>query len=172
MERPLSDEYNSYHSRYISLVPEGDFFSLLNQSTEQIQSIFSRTTKDREDYAYAPGKWTIKEVLLHINDTERVMAFRALVAARGDKEAILPNMDQDVFAANADINGRSLSMLLDEFLAIRKSTVMLFENISPEKTKWRVNINGHSTSPRALGYVIIGHGLHHLNILEQKYLVI
>jgi DinB superfamily len=171
MERPKEGEYNPLFNTYLRLVPEGDFFTLLNENTEKLRSFFEKIGQDREDYSYAPGKWTIRQVLLHINDTERVMSFRALVAARGDNRAILPNMDQDLYAENAEVNGRSLAMLLDEFLAIRKLSTILFRNISAEKATWRVNVNGHPTSPRALGYVIIGHGLHHLKILDEKYLI-
>ncbi len=170
MVRPGTGEFNPYFSRYIDLVPQGDFYELLNKNTEEVQWRFESIPREKEDFAYGPSKWSISQMLLHMSDTERVMSFRALLASRGDSEAECPNMDQDLFALNADINGRNLAQLLDEFLTVRKSTVYLLENISPEKSKWRVNVAGHSVSPRALGYVIIGHAIHHLRILETRYL--
>ncbi|HTE08293.1 MAG TPA: DinB family protein [Flavitalea sp.] len=170
MERPVTGEFNPYFSRYINLVPEGSFYDLLRQNTEEVQSRFESIPKGKENFAYATSKWTVNQMLLHMTDTERVMSFWALLASRGDREAECPNMDQDLFALNAEINGRDLAQLLDEFLTVRKSTVYLFENISAEKSKWRVNVAGHSVSPRALGYIIIGHAIHHLRILETRYL--
>jgi uncharacterized damage-inducible protein DinB len=170
MERPVTGEFNPYFSRYIDLVPEGNFYELLSRNTEEVLRRFQSIPKEKESFAYAPSKWTIGQMLLHMTDTERVMSYRALLASRGDNEALCPSMDQDLFALNAEINGRDLAQLLDEFLTVRKSTVCLLENISAEKSKWRVNVAGHSASPRALGYVIIGHAIHHLRILETRYL--
>jgi len=100
MERPVTGEFNPYFSRYINLVPEGNFYELLRLNTEEVQSRFGSVPKEKENFAYAPSKWTIGQMLLHMTDTERVMSFRALLASRGDREAECPNMDQDLFALN------------------------------------------------------------------------
>ena len=122
------------------------------------------------DYSYGRDKWTIKQVLLHITDTERVMQYRALMAARGDNETPQSAMNENIFAQNAAVSNRSMQDLLAEFTIVRASTNCLLQNLTSEQTTWGIIANGHIITPRAIGYIIIGHVLHHINIINERYL--
>ncbi|MEN7551108.1 DinB family protein [Rapidithrix thailandica] len=170
MQKPLSNEYNPYYQNYIDLVPDGDFFEMLRDQRGAIVRFFEDLPEEKYDYQYAEGKWTIKEVLMHILDTERVMAYRALVAARGDKTTKLQNMDEGLYARNMNASDRTMKSLLDEFKAIRHSTVFLYENMPEEQSQWEADAVTHPFTARALGYIIIGHVQHHLNVIQERYL--
>ena len=121
------------------------------------------------DKIYAPGKWTINEIIQHITDNERVQAYRALRIARNDKTP-LPGYDENLFAANVQPAGRSLDDLLEEFAVVRKSNIILFENFSDE-VQQRTGVCNNATIPvLALGFVLVGHQLHHASIIREKYL--
>jgi hypothetical protein len=103
-------------------------------------------------------------------DTERVMAYRALTVARGDSSAVLPNMDENLFASHANVTGRTMGDLLNEFMAVRENTALLFGYMNDGESGFKGSVLGHEITPRALGYIIIGHAQHHLNIVKAKYL--
>ena len=103
-------------------------------------------------------------------DTERVMSYRALTVARGDAHSVLPNMDENLFALHANVSGRTVEDLLNEFLVVREATTLLYGYMKEEQTVFKGNVLGHVITPRALGYVIIGHAMHHKNIIRQRYL--
>lgn len=170
MEKPSKDEYNPFFETYIKLVEAGDFTDLLRTNHKKIIDFFQSIPASEHDYAYAPGKWTIKQVALHITDTERVMQYRALTIARGDLESDLPGMDENQFAIEANTEGRSLDDILNEFSAVRQSTELLFAQISEKQSIYVGKANGHPATPRALGYIILGHPLHHLNVIKERYL--
>lgn len=107
---------------------------------------------------------------MHLIDTERVMSYRALTVSRGDKNAQLPGMDENLFAANANVSGRGIEDLLNEFMIVRDSTSLLFGYMTEAQTLFTGNVLGHTITPRALGYIIIGHAEHHMNIIRQRYL--
>lgn len=172
MQKPLEGEYNPYFKKYIDLVPEGDFLFLLKQNLNEAVSFFESIPFEKHNYQYAVGKWTIKEVLMHIMDTERVMSYRALVSARADKTTILYTMDEDLYAAAANVNisRRTMEDLLIELKAIRVATEKLYENITENQSKFLASGLTHPISARALGYIMIGHVLHHLNVVKERYL--
>ncbi len=170
MNRPELTEHREYFKRYIDMVPEGPYAGTLMQNTKDMISLLDSISPDKHNYRYAEGKWSIKEVLLHIMDTERIFAYRVLTAVRGDSESLLPMMDENKFAANADVSNRTMQDMLEEFRAIRISTLKLFENMTEEQTKLTANTSGFNTSARAIGYMIIGHALHHMNVLRERYL--
>lgn len=170
MNRPLPSEYHPFYNGYIQLVQDGNFLQLLKANTLHVNSFFSGLRKEKHDYRYEPGKWTIKQILLHLVDTERVMGYRALTVARGDKHSQLPNMDENLFASNASVTGRGMEDLLSEFMVIRDGTSLLFGYMSETQTAFTGNVLGHNITPRALGYIIIGHTEHHMNIIRQRYL--
>jgi uncharacterized damage-inducible protein DinB len=130
---------------------------------------FEGIPEEKLDYRYAEGKWTIKEVFMHIIDTERVFSYRGLVAARGDASPHY-RMDEDVYARNVDVSQRSLQSLLSEFKAVRASTEHLYANITDAQSKLKCNLVTHPMTARAIGYFVIGHVKHHLNIIQQRYL--
>lgn len=170
MNRPLPNEYNPFFEGYIRLVEAGDFYELLDSTHKTIVGFIRSVPGSKHDYAYAPGKWTLKQVALHITDTERVMQYRALTVARGDLASDLPAMDENQFASEANVDGRTMEDILNEFSVVRESTRLLFANISDRQSIFIGKANGHPITPRALAYIILGHPLHHLNIIKERYL--
>src|SRR5438045_572141 len=114
MNKPRPAEYHPFFNGYIQNVPDGNFIHLLDENTKHVESLFRSIEKAKADYRYQPGKWTIRQMILHISDTERVMSYRALTIARGDIHAMFSSMDQDVFAAHADVGKRTIDDLLNE----------------------------------------------------------
>lgn len=170
MKKPDKEEYNPYFDRYISLVPEGDYIKLLRENSKEIISFFESIPEEKHNYRYAEGKWSIKDILMHITDTERVMCYRALVAARGDSKTILCNMEEDLYASNVDLTGRTLESILSEFGSLRKATELFFENLRDEAAKFKAKTETHPITARAVGYVLIGHSMHHIQIIRERYL--
>jgi uncharacterized damage-inducible protein DinB len=169
VQRPSADEYAAGYKQYFDLVSEGDYLSLLKENSIETVTFFETIPDEKLDYKYAEGKWTIKEVFMHIIDTERVFSYRGLVAARGD-ESPHYRMDERLYAGNVDVSRRSLRSLLAEFNAVRASTQILYENLSDAQSKLLCNIVTHPMTARAIGYFLIGHVKHHLNIIAQRYL--
>jgi hypothetical protein len=170
MQRPQTGEYIPYYQKYIDLIPDGPFAERLQENTENAISFFGQLPVEKHNYRYGPDKWTIKEALMHVIDTERAMSFRAMVAARGDSEMPLHIMEENLYARNVDVTNRSMESLLEEFTAVRKATELLLLNIAEEQTKWTCNIAGNKVTPRALGYMMLGHTVHHINIVRDRYL--
>jgi uncharacterized damage-inducible protein DinB len=169
MKPPAADEYASGYQKYFDLVSVGEYLSLLRQNSRSTIQFFEKLPAAKSDYRYAEGKWTIKEVLMHINDTERVFAYRGLVAARGDATPHY-RMDEELYAENVDVSSRPIASLLSEFKAVRAATEALFENITEAQSKLRCNIVTGPMTARAIGYFLIGHIQHHLNVIEERYL--
>jgi hypothetical protein len=174
MKRPGEDEYNPFFSRYIKLVPGSDFMQLLGQQTADTVNFMRSIPKEKYEYRYAQGKWTTKQILMHLIDTEKVMNYRALAAARGDIAIVLPNMDEDLYAANADVTSRSMESLLEEFEAVRTVTEIFYGTLETEASQRKAfsETNGvkNAITARAVGYIIIGHVMHHLNTIRERYL--
>lgn len=171
MQQPQANEYRPFFQRYIDLVPEGDIIETLRQQAKEAVTFFTSLPADKHDYRYAQGKWSIKQVLMHIIDTERVMSYRALVAARGDTTTVLHGMDENLYAETAPYSGRTMEEILDEFSAVRASTIYLFANTSIEQSVQQANnSDGSYFTTRALAYIIAGHLLHHLGIIKERYL--
>jgi uncharacterized damage-inducible protein DinB len=168
MQRPAAGEYAAGYQQYFDLVPAGDYLSLLKQDSIDTVRYFEGIPEEKLDYRYAEGKWTIKEVFMHIIDTERVFSYRGLVAARGDASPHY-RMDEELYARNVDVSQRSLQSLLSEFKAVRASTEHLYANITDAQSKLKCNIVTHPMTTRAIGYFVIGHVKHHLNIIQQRY---
>lgn len=167
--RPKQDEYNPYYETYIGIVPEGEVGDMLRAAEAKTLELFAGLTEEQADYRYAPGKWSLKEVLGHINDNERVMAYRLLRIARGDQTP-LPGYDQDVLIANAGFAERSLASLVAEYQTIRQSTLPLVDNLTAEAWARMGNMSDHPVSARAIGYILVGHERHHIEVIKQRYL--
>lgn len=165
---PHEGEYESYYTGYVNWVIGKDIPSLLSEQVDEIRKFYEQMGEEKSLLAYETGKWTGKEVLGHIIDTDRIMTFRALCFARGEKAA-LPGFDQDQYVVNADFNNIPLSALLEEFEFSRKALVSLVKNL-PESSYANIgNANGFRVSVRALIHIIAGHAQHHINVLKQKY---
>jgi len=169
-KRPQSSEHPPYYDHYINLVKEDDIIKALKNQVIGAQAIISEIPEDKENYAYAEGKWTIKEVLGHIIDTERILGYRAIRFSRKDK-TILPGFDENSFVANANFNKRTLYDLAHEFAIVRESNIASFKHFDEETLNQMGNANGKEVSVRAILFMIVGHAAHHLNIIKSKYLL-
>jgi len=167
--RPRSGEYAPYYDRYISLVPGNDILAALDEQRRQMLLLLSGRTEADGDLRYAPDKWTLKEVVGHLNDTERIMSYRALRIARGDATPI-EGFEQDDYVRNAPFARRPLEDLIEDYIAVRRATVSLFRNLDEPAWSRRGVANKNEVTVRALAYIIAGHELHHRKILEEKYL--
>ena len=166
--RPAPDEYLAYYERYITLVPDGSLVDTLVDQHRDTIRMLREVSDDRGLYAYAPGKWTIKEVIGHLSDAERVFSYRALRFARGDGQP-LAGFDENAYAPAGRFNERPIGDLVDEFQAIRAATVHLFRYLNDEELARRGIANNNPISVRALGFVIAGHERHHAKLLRERY---
>ena len=167
--RPQPSEHAEYYGRYIQRVPDGDVVSLLREQLMETVALLRDVSGEREDHAYGPGKWSIKQVVGHMIDTERVMAYRALRFARNDKTE-LPGFDENSFVANANFPSRTLGDLLEELQVVRASTIQFAKHLDGEALTRRGSANGQEVTVRALIYIIAGHERHHAAILRERYL--
>ena len=169
MQKPLSNEYHPNYQKYFDLVPEGDYLEILGQNSTETVSFFENIPDEKHDYRYAEGKWTIKELLMHIIDTERVFSYRALTAARGDDSPHY-RMDEELYARNVDVSQRTMQSLISEFSAVRSSSEKLFENLTDAQSEMWCNIVPNKMTSRAIGYFLIAHIRHHVNVIKERYL--
>ena len=165
--RPGADEHSAYFGKYVERVPEGDLMALLREQIVETAALLRRT-RDRADFAYAPGKWSVKQVVGHLADVERVMAYRALWIARNDQTP-LPGFDENAWVDNANFGSRTLDDLVDEFEVVRASTVQLAGHLDPDAFARRGTSNGNPMSVRALLYIIAGHERHHVALFRERY---
>ena len=170
MSRPATDTYPSHFEPYVKLVPEEDFKNALKNQSSEAENFLKTISEQQSLYRYAEGKWSLKEVLQHIIDAERVFAYRAMAFARGDKNN-LPSFDENSYAANSRANERSWQDLVTEFATIRRSSEMLFNSFSEDILNFSGTANNHPVTVRALGYITVGHLKHHINIIKERYLV-
>ncbi|MEZ5042209.1 MAG: DinB family protein [Saprospiraceae bacterium] len=168
-KRPESNEYNPYYETYIGKVGDGDILSILSQQSKTIPAFFQGLAAKHWDYRYANDKWTIKEVLLHIIDAERVFAYRALRVGRHDTTP-LPGFDQDPFVLYSNANERSPASLLAEYAAVREASLQLFANLPADAWEQLGRASDSPISPLALAYIIAGHEVHHVKIIKERYL--
>ncbi|MFT4032545.1 MAG: DinB family protein [Siphonobacter sp.] len=172
IQHPAEGEYPmiQYFSNYIDLVAdEQDVFEVLKRQCDQIVRLYETLIlPEQAEFRYAEGKWSLKEMLGHMVDTERVFAYRAMCIARGEKQS-LPGFDENGYMASAEFAYWSLADLLDYYQFTRKSNIIMFHNLS-EKAQQRIgNANGHPVSARAMVWVLAGHEKHHLRILKDRY---
>ena len=165
------NEYAPYFDQYIQLVSQENtsIIENLEKSQNDFEVLLRDLPKEKHDFAYAEGKWTMKELIQHIIDTERIFCYRALCFARNDKTS-LPGFDQDIFVDNDNANERNYYDLLDEMSTLRKSSIQLYKSFS-EEALLRIGVaSENKMSVRALGYLFSGHQIHHLNVIKERYL--
>ncbi|MCQ9637148.1 DinB family protein [Chryseobacterium sp. WG14] len=162
-------DFQKYIQRYLDQVPTGNWLAELKISEEKTIGIYSNLTEEQSRFAYAEGKWTLKGLLLHLSDTERVFQYRILAFARGDKNN-LPGFDENEYANNSFADERTLESLLEEYKLVRKSSQILLESLSPSVLQNKGIANGNEISVETIGKLIVGHNYHHLNIIEERYL--
>jgi hypothetical protein len=167
--RPKSSEYAPYYEKYVSRVPDGDIVGTLRSQLDETLALIRGIPESRGDFRYAEGKWTIKELLGHVIDSERVFAYRSLRFGRGDKTP-LPGFEQDDFVRGADFNKRSLSDLVEEYEHVRRATISLFASLDASAWDRRGKANDTEVSVRGMAFIIAGHERHHVEILKTRYL--
>jgi len=167
-QRPRPEEHNPYYSRYISLVPEADIVATLRSQVKDTISLLRKLTEEQGNFRYAPGKWSVKEMLGHLNDSERVFGYRLLCIARNDKTS-LPGFEQDDYVRFGPFAQRSLAEVIDEFAAIRQSTLCMLSQLDEAAWARTGTANNSPVSVRAIAFIMAGHELHHRNILREKY---
>jgi len=166
--KPKPEDYDAIYGGYISLIGDDDIIEVLEEQRKTSKKFLKSFTEKQGNYSYADGKWTVKEVLGHVIDTEKIMAYRALAIARGEKQS-LPGFEQDEYVAESNFNNRSLDDLINEFLTARESNIILFKSFDEEIFIRRGIASESEVTVLALIYIIAGHEKHHMKILSEKY---
>ena len=169
MKRPEKTEYAEFYGNYVSLVTEDEIVSALENQVGELEKNFSEISEEKGSFAYSEGKWTIKELLGHIIDGERVFSYRALRFSRNDA-APLAGFEENFYVANSNFGNRTLADLVEEFSLLRRSNVIFFKTLSEDAWLRTGVASDNSISVNALAYISVGHVRHHLNILRERYL--
>ena len=169
MPKPVSGTYPPYFDNYIGLVKEDDLFEAFKNQQLIVSAYFDNIPETKTNTGYAEGKWSLKELLQHIIDTERIFNYRAICFARKET-ASLPGFDENLYAANSYANKRTWKSLCEEFKALRKSTEFLYQSFTPEALLFSGMANNKPNTVIALGFTSIGHVIHHINVIEERYL--
>lgn len=169
MPRPQPSDFPEYYGRYISRVDTDNLTDAITKYGQLLESFYTGLPEEKAGHRYAPGKWTLKEVLQHVVDTERIMSYRLLRIARKDKTP-LPSFDEDSFAAASQANERSFDSIKAEFLALRKATDHLVGSLHDDQLAASGTASNLPVTANAVGYIIFGHLLHHKAIVEERYL--
>jgi len=167
--KPEKQDYPEYYERYLNLVKETEPVEALENNWKAIEQFVKAIPAAKADYAYAPEKWTVKQVLQHIIDTERIFAYRALRFARNDNQ-LLPSFEENDYAAAARVSERTMADLLEEFETVRKATLSMARHLNTEELMRRGQLMAGPISVLALLYTCCGHAQHHLNIINERYL--
>jgi hypothetical protein len=166
--RPTAAEHADYYARYVSQVPGDDALAHLAARAEPLHALLVSIGEKQSQYRYAPDKWSIKQLVGHIADGERVFAYRALAFARGDQGA-LPSMAQDEWMAGADFDARSFASLVEELRCVRQATLALFGSFTPAVLARNGTASGNQFTVRSLVWIVAGHEMHHVNVLRERY---
>lgn len=169
MQKPNINEYAPYYQRYIDLIHTDDIFLFFKQQAEEIVGLFTTLSEDQVSFRYAEGKWTIKEVLAHIVDSERIFGYRVLAISRGEKNP-LPGFAENEYVRNGKYENRSLKSLLAEYSHLSSANLELFKSLDEEMLSQKGTASGKEVTARAILFVTIGHEKHHLEIIKSRYL--
>lgn len=168
VSRPQSDEYAPYYEKYVSLIKSDDIVGLLDAQRVQMAQLLGARSEREGNFRYAPDKWSVKEIIGHICDSERIFAYRLLRIARGDQTP-LPGFEQDDYIASGTFGERTLADMAAEFAAVRAATIALVQSLAAEAWTRRGTASDNPVTARAQAYIIAGHQMHHQNILNEKY---
>jgi uncharacterized damage-inducible protein DinB len=168
--RPDSTEYSPYYGKYVEKVPQGDLLQILERERRETLALLRGLTETQALHRYAPGKWSIKEVVGHVNDSERIFAYRALRIGRGDTTP-LASFDQDTYVPAGAFDARPVADLAAEYDAIRGATLALLRSFDEAALARRGTASGKEVSARGLAWIIAGHARHHFDIVRERYLV-
>ena len=167
--RPDASEYLQYYGKYVDRVPDGDLLQTLRAQLDETLALVRGLPEEQGGHRYAPGKWSIREVVGHVIDAERIFAYRALRIARGDTTP-LPGFDENAYAAASEADARTLAGLADELEHVRLSNIAMLRGLSDEALARRGTASDAPVSARALAWIIAGHVIHHSNVLSERYL--
>lgn len=167
--RPAADEFAPFYAGYIAQVPDGDIVEALIGGAEIASALLGDLPDNVASHAYAPGKWTLKEVALHCADAERIFAYRALRIARGDSTP-LPGWDEQAYAPMSGAAVRSMDSILDELQSVREASVTLFSGLPADAWTRRGSANGFAVTTRGIAWITAGHLLHHMSVVQDRYL--
>ena len=170
MSKPANDEYAPEHARYVDLVSEDDIIPALEKQGQATNALLSAVTEERAGHRYAPGKWSIKQVVNHMADAERIFCYRALSVGRGDTRGLL-GFDEEAFGAASEADRRPMADIVAELAAIRRATIALFRSFSDAAWKRAGTANDRRITVRGVAFVTLGHERHHLKVLRAKYQV-
>jgi uncharacterized damage-inducible protein DinB len=166
--RPAATEFSPHYQRYVDLVPEDDIATALADQGKKTASLLRAITDEKASFRYAPGKWSVKQVIGHFTDAERIFAYRALAIARGEPNS-LPGFDENSYAEAGDFDRRTIRDMADEYESARRSTIAFFRGLSDEAWKRKGIANDVPVSVRSLAFITLGHERHHLKVLREKY---
>lgn len=169
LQRPTESEYPNYYQPYVKLVPDGSIVQTLEENLLAVVKLFEGISEEDGLQRYAPGKWSVKEVLGHIIDTERIMSYRLMRAARGDQTP-LAGFNENDYVQAAQTNSLSMETILEDFKATRNASITLIQNTPVDAWANKGNANGMEITTRAIAYIIAGHEMHHRKIVEERYL--
>lgn len=168
IKRPDQSDYPPFYETYISLIDSSDILALLKRQHQDFYAYIAAIPVDKFDFRYAEGKWSVKEVIGHIIEVERIMAYRALAISRKDLQS-LPGMDENQYIANSNYGNADMADLAEEFSHVRAANIYMIKNLTPEMSTQKGIANNNEISVAALVYIIAGHLQHHLNILNERY---
>ena len=166
--RPTDDEYNAFFHGYVSSVPDGDLIPFMASQLHRVKEVMGGLDISQVDHSYEAGKWTVRELMGHMLDTEWIFGSRLLRIARGDKAA-LPGMDQNDFMDHAFVHDRSMASLVAEFSGLRTATMTLMDSLRAEVLEWKGSASGFDITVRAQGWILVGHCEHHMTNLKDRY---
>lgn len=170
MQRPAENDYASFYASYVARVPEEDILSTIEQQSSETQRLISSLDETRAMHRYAEGKWSVKEVIGHMTDAERVFGYRALCIARGDTNS-LPGFDENEYMQFANFDAWRLGDLAESYALVRRSNIVMFRNLPEDAWDRRGVANESGVTVRALAFILVGHERHHLNVLRERYLI-
>lgn len=169
MNRPLKGDCAEYYFTYINQVPDGDIFAQLSESIKSTQTFFAAIPESRADHRYAPDKWSIKQVLSHMLDCERVFSYRAFCMSRREPEN-LNSMDQDLYVDSIDLGTRTLPSLMEEFALCRAANILMFGGFTDDVWQRTGRASGNPFTVKVFPWILVGHELHHVKVLKERYL--
>ncbi len=164
-----SEDYNPFYQTYVDVLGDVELMDMLRRQLKNFPEFLESLPDEKLDYAYAEGKWTIAEVLVHVLDAERVFQYRALRFMRGDK-TLLPGFDQDIFVPNSNADRRTKESIIEEYKVIRRSTIALYSNMNGQSLQRKGVASDSPMSVAAMGFIICGHQKHHRNVIRERYL--
>lgn len=167
--KPRPEDHIPYYKYYVDLVQQENIIDALIEGKKWIAAFIKSIPVSKADHAYADKKWTVKQVLSHIIDTERILSYRALCFARGDKNK-LPSFDENLYAENANLKHTDLNLQYEEFLAVREATILLFKQLEEKELQIKGTTGLGDVTVLSIGYMIAGHSLHHIKVIQERYL--